>query len=193
MPLAADDYIFFWMPGQPHGWASQWAYSPFTARIDVRAGPHHIHTDEAHAFPTAEHWMMACKAAVFGNTDVFARVLAADAHDMRGVKALGREVRGFDDGVWDAVREEVVFQGNVHKFRQNADMRAALAATGRKVLVEASPRDRIWGVGFAEKNAFAARERWGLNLLGKALARVREALREEEEKEEEAAAAQAGA
>lgn len=62
---------------------------------------------------------------------------------------------------------------------QNGDLRKQLLATGTRDLVEASPRDRIWGIGFGWKNAEKQRQRWGLNLLGKALVEVRERLRGE--------------
>lgn len=78
----------------------------------------------------------------------------------------------------------IVTEGNVHKFTFSEDadsLRAQLLATGDRELVEASPRDRIWGVGFAERNAGANRHRWGQNLLGKALMDVRGRLRGEEE------------
>ena len=106
---------------------------------------------------------------------------AAPADDMRGVKALGRAVRGFDDARWAAFRETVVVAGNAHKFAQNEEAREMLLRTGERVLVEASPRDRIWGIGFGEKKALEVRDRWGLNLLGRALGVVRERLRKEQE------------
>lgn len=185
MPHSRDSYFFFWKPDTQHGWASQWYPSPFKARIDITVPTHDIaiRTDEQYEFPTAEHWMMACKAALFGDDAVLAKVLAADAGDMRYVKALGREVQKFEDKVWKAAREEAVFWGNMHKFRQNEELKETLLATGERVLVEASPRDRIWGIGFGEKRALDVKERWGLNLLGKALERVREVLKEEERKE----------
>ena len=76
----------------------------------------------------------------------------------------------------------IVEEGNYLKFTASEDaedLRAMLLATGERELVEASPRDRIWGVGFAEKNAENNRVRWGQNLLGKALMNVRARLREE--------------
>lgn len=71
----------------------------------------------------------------------------------------------------------------MHKFTVSEDaatLKRWLLATEERELVEASPMDRIWGVGFAEKNAGANRHRWGQNLLGKALMVVRTRLREEE-------------
>lgn len=74
----------------------------------------------------------------------------------------------------------------MHKFMLSEDaenMRKWLLATRDRELVEASPMDRIWGVGFAAQDASANRRRWGQNLLGKALMVVRTRLREEEAKE----------
>lgn len=90
---------------------------------------------------------------------------------------------------------EIVVQGNMHKFTvsgEAGDLRKWLLGTGERELVEASPMDRIWGIGFAEMDAGANRHRWGQNLLGKALMEVRRRLREEggkEEKEKEKAEA----
>jgi ribA/ribD-fused uncharacterized protein len=75
-----------------------------------------------------------------------------------------------------------VEDGNYYKFtvaEDAAGLRALLLATGERELVEASPRDRIWGVGFKAENAGVNRRRWGQNLLGKALMGVRARLREE--------------
>lgn len=83
---------------------------------------------------------------------------------------------------------DIVTEGNYHKFTVSEDaanLRSLLLATGDRELVEASSLDRIWGVGFAEKNAGANRHRWGQNLLGKAIMSVRERLRAEDGKKVE--------
>ena len=102
-------------------------------------------------------------------------------------KALGRKVQDFDEAIWKASREKIVEEGNWWKFVNGTStgevekgLKERLLETGERELVEASPRDRIWGVGFGRNNAEANRGRWGLNLLGKALMRVRERLREQE-------------
>jgi ribA/ribD-fused uncharacterized protein len=92
---------------------------------------------------------------------------------------------GSESNVWTD-KFDIVVQGNMHKFTLSEDaanMRKWLLATGERELVEASPMDRIWGVGFAAKDAGVNRHRWGQNLLGKALMVVRTRLREEEAKE----------
>ncbi|KAJ7791957.1 hypothetical protein B0H14DRAFT_2933785 [Mycena olivaceomarginata] len=141
--------------------------------------------DQEVEFLSNEHWMMLQKALLFGDSGVAKEVLAVGGtskQDMAYVKKLGREVRGFDEGVWVQHRERIVTEGTVHKFRQNADLRARLFATGDTLLVEASPFDKIWGIGCSEANAISrAGNSWGLNLLGKALVEARRVLREEEQ------------
>ena len=96
-------------------------------------------------------------------------------------KALGRGVRGFDAKRWDAEREKVVEEGNWWKFTQSkeGDLRKMLLETGNRLLVEASPYDKIWGVGYSAATAAANRAGWGQNLLGRALMRVRDRLHKE--------------
>ncbi|KAJ0160949.1 N-glycosidase [Colletotrichum tanaceti] len=164
--------IYFWRETGPEGYLSQWwTRDPFTITATASSPPV--------TFRTAEHYMMHGKALLFADADAALAILAAD--HPRKVKALGRGVRGFDGARWDAERERVVREGNLLKFRGAPHLRARLLATGSRELVEASPTDRIWGIGFAPDKAPASdRKRWGLNLLGKALMEVREALREEE-------------
>jgi ribA/ribD-fused uncharacterized protein len=87
-------------------------------------------------------------------------------------------VRNFDDARWQGRRFEIVVQGNLHKFGQHAPLAEFLRNTGSKVLVEASPMDRIWGIGLAQDAPEASDPlRWrGLNLLGFALMEVRQRL-----------------
>ncbi len=127
-------------------------------------------------YPTAEHWMMAGKARLFGDDDALQRILVAP--DPKSAKAIGREVRGFDDKVWKANCRRLVTEGNVHKFSQNEELRKFLLSTGDSVLVEAAPRDQIWGIGLGQDNHKARDpKQWrGQNLLGFALMDVRERL-----------------
>ncbi|MEU2061378.1 NADAR family protein [Streptomyces sp. NPDC013455] len=127
-------------------------------------------------YATAEHWMMAGKARLFGDAEAERRVLAA-AHPAEAKKA-GRLVRGFDEGVWERERFRIVVEGSVHKFAAHPDLGSFLLGTGDRVLVEASPLDRVWGIGLAADDEAAwDPERWrGLNLLGFALMEARERL-----------------
>ncbi len=105
-----------------------------------------------------------------------AAVLAAASP--KAAKAAGRAVRGFGEQAWTAAYFELVVAGNQAKFRQNPELAAFLSATWPKVLAEASPRDRVWGIGMAANHPDSARpSRWrGTNLLGFALMNVRDQL-----------------
>lgn len=133
--------------------------------------------DGGRTFNCAEQYMMHGKAMLFGDAAVAAEILAAD-HPRRH-KALGRKVKPFDDARWKAHREAIVLAGNRAKFTQNAELRERLLATGDAVLVEASPFDRIWGIGLAASNPLARDpSKWrGQNLLGKLLVQLRDELR----------------
>ncbi|WP_179235424.1 NADAR family protein [Streptomyces sp. CS113] len=162
-------YLCFWghrpLPdGRPGpSCLSQWWPSPFAV--------------DGVEYATAEHWMMAGKARLFADAEAERRVLAA-AHPAEAKKA-GRLVRGFDEAVWERERFRIVVEGSVHKFASDPALRAYLLGTGGRVLVEASPVDRVWGIGLAaDDEAAQDPERWrGPNLLGFALMAARERLR----------------
>ncbi|WP_344404796.1 NADAR family protein [Streptomyces longisporus] len=162
-------YLHFWgHRARPDGRVgpsclSQWWPSPFTV--------------DGVAYATAEHWMMAAKARLFDDTEAERRVLAA-GHPSQAKKA-GRLVRGFDEAIWERERFGIVVEGSVHKFAAHADLRQFLVNTGDRVLVEASPVDRVWGIGLAaDDEAATDPEHWrGPNLLGFALMEARERLR----------------
>ncbi|MEU9194686.1 NADAR family protein [Streptomyces hundungensis] len=142
---------------------SQWWPSPFTV--------------DGVEYATAEHWMMASKARLFGDAE--AEQAALTAANPALAKKAGRMVRGFDEAVWRRERYGIVLAGSLHKFGQDEALRDYLLATGDRVLVEASPLDRIWGIGLAADAPEAEDpRRWrGLNLLGFALTEARERLR----------------
>ena len=152
--------VLFW---QPPGVYGQWTHSPFTV--------------DGVDYVCAEQFMMAEKARLFGDEEVRAQIIATPSP--RDHKALGRAVRNFDQDTWEAERVAIVVRGNLAKFQQNPEMGAQLLATGDKLLVEASPLDRIWGVGLrADDSRVHDRGTWrGQNLLGEALMQVRAQMR----------------
>lgn len=133
-------------------------------------------TEDGRAFNCAEQYMMHGKAVLFEDGEVAAKILEAD--HPRTHKALGRKVRGFDDKVWRRERERIVRAGNHAKFTQNPELRELLLATRGTVLVEASPYDKIWGIGLAASDPRAQDpSQWkGGNLLGKILTALRDDL-----------------
>ena len=152
-----DRFVLFW-----GGWPSQWHPARFVV--------------DGVEYNCCEQYMMAEKARVFGDADVLANILKSESP--RAQKAFGRKVRGFDEARWAAVCRGVVYAANLAKFTQNAGLRRKLLATGDKTIVEASPVDRIWGIGLAADDERASDpERWrGPNLLGFALMEARERL-----------------
>ncbi len=159
-------YLFFW-GHQPQAdgslgpsCLSQWWPAPF--RLD------------GVDYPTAEHFMMAEKARLFGDGEIERRVLASP--HPKQAKDAGRQVRGFVDETWVERRFGIVVRGNLAKFRQNDELKRFLLGTHRRVLVEASPVDRVWGIGLAgDDPKVADPEAWrGLNLLGFALMEARD-------------------
>ncbi|WP_189132971.1 NADAR family protein [Wenjunlia tyrosinilytica] len=159
------EYLLFWghRPQRDGsvgpGCLSQWWPSPFEV--------------EGTRYATAEHWMMAGKARLFRDEEALGRVL--EAPHPGAAKSEGRSVRGFDEQTWRAHRYELVVRGSEAKFAARPELRAFLLGTAPRVLVEASPVDRIWGIGLAADDERASDpQRWrGLNLLGFALMEAR--------------------
>ena len=133
-------------------------------------------TVEGIEYTSAEHWMMAAKARLFADPDTESQILAA--RTPAEAKNLGRLVHDFDDQTWSAQRFNLVVTGNVAKFDQDPALRTYLLSTANRVLVEASPRDQIWGIGLGAANDRATNPaQWrGRNLLGFALMEARHQL-----------------
>ncbi|HEP0307830.1 MULTISPECIES: NADAR family protein [Providencia] len=160
-------YIFFWGHQTKQSQItkscfSQWYPSPFVINN--------------HRFASAEHFMMAEKARLFGDLETLDKIIHAP--NPGAAKAFGREVRGFKQDIWDENRFTIVVAANMAKFSQNKEIKQFLLATNERVLVEASPVDKIWGIGLAEdaENIENPLTWKGLNLLGFALMEVRSQL-----------------
>ncbi|WP_298900514.1 NADAR family protein [uncultured Psychroserpens sp.] len=161
-------FLLFWghQPSKDGGITSsclsQWWVSSFT--------------DNKFQYKTAEHYMMAEKARLFEDKDVLEKILLSDhPHE---AKKLGRQVKGFDVSVWNQHKYEFVKQGNYYKFSQNQELKNFLIKTRKRILVEASPIDKIWGIGLSSNhNDTQNPNLWrGENLLGFALMEVRDQL-----------------
>jgi ribA/ribD-fused uncharacterized protein len=127
-------------------------------------------------FTSVEQFMMFSKAKLFGDETAAEAILAA--RHPKDQKAIGRGVKGFDLAAWKAKRESIVYVGCREKFAQNPGLRSLLLATAPTELVEASPYDRIWGVGLGERDPLILdKANWqGTNLLGVTLMKVRDTL-----------------
>ena len=162
-------FIYFWghtpsPKGITQTCLSQW----FDVEFEVAGVKYH----------TAEQYMMAQKALLFGDKEVYDEIMLAS--DPRQYKALGRKIKDFDGKVWDYRKYQIVVEGNKAKFSQNEDLKEFLLSTEDSILVEASPYDKIWGIGlYAAQAAKGTVDQWkGQNLLGFALMEVRDWLKE---------------
>ena len=126
-----------------------------------------------------EQFMMSEKARLFKDPATLSRIMSAV--DPREQKAYGRQVVGFNKEKWEALARKVVYLGCYAKFTQNQDLLKALMATAGTTLVEANPRDCIWGIGLRKTDPRAQdRLTWrGTNWLGEVLTQVREDLKKE--------------
>ena len=162
------EYLYFWSSfNNVDGSISETCLSQwFAAGFDI---------DGIH-YRTAEHYMMAQKAKFFGDMAVFEQIIHSSHPKL--AKKLGRKVANFDEKMWNEHRFDIVVKGNLAKFSQHDELKAFLLATGNRVLVEASPVDKIWGVGLAKDDENIANPlNWnGLNLLGFALMVIRDSL-----------------
>lgn len=166
--LTEPEAIYFWRPFEENGYLGQWYSSPFTTQCP-------LDPDKTITFQNCETYMMFHKAILFNDLNVAEQIIDA-ADDPKAVKALGRAVTGFDQKKWDEKKFEIVVNGNREKFRQNEELKNLLLETKGREIIEASPMDRIWGIGFSKANAMKNKHRWGKNLLGKAIMQVRDEL-----------------
>ncbi|AXE16790.1 DUF1768 domain-containing protein [Runella rosea] len=162
-------YIFFWGYTNKNNEEvgkfcfSQWFESPFTV--------------DNITYMTAEHWMMAQKALVFNDKNIFEKIIRSN--NPAEAKELGRQVKGYNDQTWNEMKFEIVRLGNIHKFNQHPKFADYLLKTENRILVEASPIDTIWGIGLSQESKdieyiYAWR---GQNLFGFALMETRDFLK----------------
>lgn len=156
-------FTFFWNDDEENGIFSNWYRCSFVVDDFV--------------YSHVEQYMMAQKAKYFHDAKTYTAVLKTD--EPWKCKELGRQVTPFDSERWDAVRYEIVKAGNRAKYAQNPELKKALLDTGDSILAEASPKDRIWGIGMDRVDAAKTDpEDWpGQNLMGKILAELREEFR----------------
>lgn len=155
-----DKHVFFW-----EGIYSQWHKAPMI--IDKIE------------YNSCEQYMMHQKALLFGDTEIAEKIMQES--NPREQKKYGRMIKNFDKALWDKNCLAIVYEGNLAKFRQNADLKEEMLNTGNRIFVEASPLDTIWGIGMSEDEmGIDDPSFWqGLNLLGQALTLVKNQLRNE--------------
>ena len=152
-----EKYHFFFGSESPF---SQWHPSPFKIN-DIM-------------YANTEQYMMAEKARLFNDLTTCAQILATTKP--YEIKRLGRVVKNFDEAKWCLERERIVYEGNLAKFSQNKKLFDFICQSDPSIIVEASPYDKIWGIGLDKSHPDSSDpSKWkGLNLLGKCLMTVRD-------------------
>lgn len=155
-------FTFFWQDK----YLTQWSTSPFADLSGLM-------------YNCAEQYMMAQKALLFSDGETFKKIMSTTSP--REQKDLGRQVQNFNQTIWDAYSTMIVYDGNLLKFSQNKKHRDVLLNTEGIFLVEASPYDRIWGIGLRKEDPRANdMSTWqGQNRLGFVLTKVRETILDE--------------
>ncbi len=125
----------------------------------------------------AEQYMMSEKAKLFKDDKMYQLILKETSQ--KKIKGYGRKIKNFNSEEWDKNKINIVVQGNILKFSQNEDLKQFLIETGDKILVEASPTDRIWGIGLDQYDPDSRNPlKWkGENLLGFSLMKVRDIIK----------------
>ncbi len=155
-------FVGFHNPNEENGYLSNWYLSEFS-----------LH---GRKYTSMEQYMMHQKAVCFKDNEIAQRIMATD--DVAEIKRLGRLVSGYDDHIWNGMRQIIVYEGLLGKFSQNEGLKEKLKGTGDAVLAECAVKDSIWGIGLSmtDENRFH-RDKWkGQNLLGYALMLVRKKL-----------------
>ena len=156
----SEEFYFFWKHR-----LSQWHMSNFVINGTV--------------FVCAEQYMMYSKSLLFNDLETSYKIM--DSRNPHEHQKLGRVVKNFDLNVWNENARKIVYTGNYARFTQNEDDKELLLSTGDKTCVEASPVDKIWGIGLAATDPRALnRATWrGRNWLGEVLTQVREDIKKE--------------
>lgn len=159
-------YVFFW--GHHPSADGSITKSCFSQWFDCRF------TADGVEYSTAEQYMMSQKALLFGDRKIYSEIMKA-SHPNE-FKSLGRKISGFDEKIWDRHKTDIVIKGNIAKFSQNENLKEFLLGTNSRILVEASPYDKIWGIG--TKSYCENPNLWeGENLLGFCLMEVRDIIK----------------
>lgn len=153
------DLVKFFRVNEENGYMSNWWISEFTLSNMI--------------FNCVEQYMMWRKAMLFGDIQVANKILMDK--NPANMKKYGRQVENYVDSEWNAIREQVVYEGCLAKFTQNKDLKDKLLSYDEgTVFVECSPYDAIWGIKLSASDSDSdIVSKWrGQNLLGKCIGNV---------------------
>ncbi len=155
--------FFFGIEGE-YGYLSNWFPCDFELEFE----------DKKYKFKNVEQGMMASKAMLFKDYDIFEKIL--NTSNPKSVKALGRKVENFNEKIWDKYKKIIVKTVIISKFLYNKNLLEKLISTEERYLAEDSPYDKTWGIGTKSKKMKETKTWPGQNLLGIILMEVRKEL-----------------
>lgn len=157
------DAIFFHKPDEPFGWLSNWYRSGFEL--------------DGNTYSSVEQYIMYQKCVLFGDEESAQKVMGTDYPDAQ--QAIARNADGYIDCVWRGYRQIIAENALYAKFSQNEGLKQKLLDTGDAWLVECAHSDKNWacGISLYDDQRFDASNWLGMNILGFALMKVREDLR----------------
>ena len=158
-----DKMICFHDPDKEYGFLSNWYLSDFI--------------EDGRLYTSVEQYLTYGKAVAFKDEEMQQAILAT--HDVAEIKKYGRQVKGYNETVWNGLRQLVLYRGLGLKFSQNAELKQKLIDTGNDMLVECARADKVFACGISMKDPMRLdMSKWsGKNLLGFALMDLREQLK----------------
>ncbi len=160
--MSKEKIIYFWKPNEAYGFLSNWHYAPFT--LDDKK------------FINSEQYFMWSKLQLFDPTNKELENTLLTTINSSIMKNIGRNIKNFNQDIWDKNKYNIMKKALMAKFTQNKELHTLLLKTKTYKLVEASPYDKVWGIGIDKKAAMNGIKYQGENLLGKVLMEIREAL-----------------
>ncbi len=167
VPKVEEDIVFFFT-GSPALNDNRFLSNMYEAPIQV----------DGITFPTVEHYFQWSKAKKFGDAGIQAKILKTESP--KSAKAFGKKVKPFDPAVWGEIAVSTMKTAVKAKFMQHPELLKKLRETGTKLLAEADPRGKFWGIGTSFDTSKAKESsRWpGKNMMGKILMELRDELKE---------------
>jgi len=153
-----EQYVYFWTTKGKYGCFSQWYISSFKDRDGVK-------------YNCCEQYMMASKAKLFNDEQAYRAIM--DSKTPKKIKDIGRQVKNFDETIWKKKRAKIVLIANIYKFTQNKKLQNILVSTCGSIIAEASPYDKIYGIGMRSHKGLVKSDWKGKNILGNVLMKVR--------------------
>lgn len=130
------------------------------------------YTINSNKFYWSEQGFMYDKAIQFGDYEIARKILRVT--NPKQAKVYGRAIKNFKEDTWNQLKYRIMYKHVKAKFEQSIELKQKLLSINEYHFAEASPYDKIWGIGLNKEDAIKIQpNEWpGKNLLGKILEEV---------------------